>query len=192
LDVVLPYPPKPSELTNYSFRPPAVKASTLQLAPEGWFSVQDYLSYRFEKIDPRFAGEGKVLETAEGVPPTEKSLSMRLLRYYKQGLLERKRDAHRFLYRLTPKGKRRGLLLEKRQESVYEHLPYARLARRPIGRAIPDGAYDHVPLKVPLQAELDAKPSSSHQPTEPPKCQKCGAGLSNRKTLICPRCHNIP
>lgn len=182
------YPPKPSELTEYSFRPPAVKASTLTLAPEGWFSVQDYLTYRWEKIDPRFVGEGKVLETVEGFPPREKSLSMRLLRYYKQGLLERKRSGHKFLYRLTPKGKWRGLLLEKRQESVYEHLPYARLARRHIGRVIPDAVYDYDQKRLRL---LDAKPSSYHQLSEPPKCHKCGADLPNRKTLVCPCCHNI-
>lgn len=188
----MPYPPKPSELTRYSFRPPAVKANTLALAPEGWFSVQGYLSYRWEKIDPRSVGEGKVLETVEEMPSTEKSLSMTLLRYYKQGLLERKRIGHRFLYRLTPKGKWRGLLLEKPQESVYEHLQYARLARRPVGRAIPDAAYDHVPLQVPPQAPLDAKPSSSHQPSEPPKCRKCGADLPHPQALICPRCHKVP
>jgi hypothetical protein len=166
-----------------------VKANTLALAPEGWFSVQGYLSYRWEKIDPRFAGEGKVLETAEGVPPTEKSLSMRLLRYYKQRLLERKRIGHRFLYRLTPKGKWRGLLLEKPQESVYEHLPYARLARRPVGRAIPDAAYDHDQRRVNL---LDAKPPLPRQLSEPPKCGKCGADLPHPQALICPRCHKVP
>jgi len=185
----LPYPLKPSELTKYSFRPPAVKASTLKLAPEGWFSVQDYLTYRWEKTDPTFAGEGKVLETVEGMPPTEKSLSMRLLRYYKQGLLERKRDGHRFLYRLTPKGKWRGLLLEKRQESVYEHLPYAKLARRRVGRAIPDAAYDHDQRRVNL---LDGKPPLPRQLSEPPKCGKCGAALPHPQALICPRCHKVP
>ena len=185
----MPYPPKPSELTRYSFRPPAVKANTLALAPEGWFSVQGYLGYRWENIDPRSVGEGKVLETVEEMPPTEKSLSMRLLRYYKQGLLERKRIRHRFLYRLTPKGKWRGLLLEKPQESVYEHLQYARLARRPVGRAIPDAAHDHDQRRVNL---LDSKPPLLRQLSEPPKCGKCGADLPHPQALICPRCHKVP
>jgi len=73
--------------------------------------------------------------------------------------------------------------MEKRQESVYEHLPYARLARRRIGRVIPDAVYDYDQRRVRL---LDAKPSSYHQLSEPPKCRKCGADLPSRKTLICP------
>jgi len=141
-----------------------------------------------EKINPGFVGEGKVLETVEGTLPREKSLSMRLLRYYKQGLLERKRSGHKFLYRLTLKGKRRGLLLRKRQESVYEHLPYARLAKRRVGQAILDAVYDYDQKRWRL---VDEKPHSSHQLSEPPKCRKCGAGLPDRMILICPRCHRV-
>jgi hypothetical protein len=63
LDVALPYELDPTKL---SFQSARVKAHTLELAPEGWFS-QDYLKYRFESIDARFVGEGRVLEAAEEV-----------------------------------------------------------------------------------------------------------------------------
>lgn len=116
----------PEELSKVSLRVPAVKSHTLEFAPEGWFSVRDYLNYRWEKLDVRFVGEGKLLETIEEVAPSEKALSMRLLRYHRQGLMEKTREGHRFLYRVTEKGRRRGLFLEKRKESIYERLPYGR------------------------------------------------------------------
>ena len=129
MDVTLPYELDPRKLSKLSFQAARVKAHTLELAPEGWFSVQDYLEYRFESIDARFVGEGRVLEAAEERAPRGQALSMRLLRYHRQGLLARRRDGHRFLYTLTEKGKRRGLLLGKHSESIYEHLPYGRPSR---------------------------------------------------------------
>jgi len=66
LDVALPYELDPTKLSKLSFQSARVKAHTLELAPEGWFS-QDYLKHRFESIDARFVGEGRVLEAAEEV-----------------------------------------------------------------------------------------------------------------------------
>ena len=166
-----------------------MKAHTLELAPEGWFSVQDYLKYRFESIDARFVGRGRVLEAAEELAPTEQVLSMRLLRYCRQGLLVRRRDGHRLLYRLTEKGKRRGLLLRKHRESIYEHLRYATRSR-PTGpkQVIPVAVFDgdHVKLKL-----LEETPTSSPAPDTPPKCRKCGASLPSRYIMVCPNCHNF-
>ena len=187
MDVTLPYELDPRKLSKLSFQPARVKAHTLELAPEGWFSVQDYLKYRFESIDARFVGEGRVLETAEERAPRGQALSMRLLRYYRQGLLVRRRDGHRFLYRLTEKGKRRGLLLGKHRESIYDHLPYGRPSR-PTGpqQVIPLAVWDGHQMK--LQEET---PTSSPAPDTPPKCSKCGASLPSRNIIVCPHCHKF-
>lgn len=45
----------------------------------------------------------------------------RLFRYFRQRLLER-REGHQFLYRLTEKGRYRGMLVQKRYESIHEYL----------------------------------------------------------------------
>jgi hypothetical protein len=182
----LPYEFDPRKLSKLSFQPARVKAHTLELAPEGWFSVQDYLKYRFESIDARFVGEGRVLETAEERAPRGQALSMRLLRYYRQGLLVRRRNGHRFLYMLTEKGKRRGLLLGKHRESIYEHLPYGRPSR-------PTGPKQVIPLAVfdPHVKLLEETPTSSPASDTPPKCSKCGASLPSRNIIVCPHCHKF-
>ena len=89
------------------FKP--VKRHTLVLAPLEWFSIQQYLSRKTGYNDPLFSKVGRLLESIEDNRPSEKTLSMRFLRYYRQGLLERKRVGHKFLYRLTEKGIWRGL-----------------------------------------------------------------------------------
>jgi DNA-binding transcriptional regulator PaaX len=89
------------------FKP--VKRHTLFLAPLEWFSVQDYLSMEIEEKDPLFLTVGGLIESIEENRPSEKTLSMRFLRYYRQGLLERKRAGHKFLYKLTEKGIDKGL-----------------------------------------------------------------------------------
>jgi hypothetical protein len=187
LDVRLPYELDPRKLSKLSFQPALVKAHTLELAPEGWFSVQDYLKYPFESIDARFVGEGRVLEAAEELAPTEQALSMRLLRYWRQGLLVRRRGGHRFLYMLTLKGKRRGLLLGEHRESIYEHLPYGRPSR-------PTGPQQVTPLPVfdPHVKLPGETPTTSPAPDTPPKCRKCGASLSSQRILLCPNCHQYP
>jgi hypothetical protein len=186
LDVALPYELDPRKLSKLSLQPARVKAHTLELAPEGWFSVQDYLKYRFESIDPRFVGEGRVLEAAEELAPREQALSMRLLRYHRQGLLARRRYGHRFLYRLTEKGKRRGLFLGKHRESIHEHLPYAKLSR-------PTGPKLEIPeVCVGRQVKLPGEtPVSSPAPDTPPRCGKCGASLPSRHLMVCPHCHKL-
>jgi len=141
-----------------------------------------------ESIDARLVGEGRVLETAEERAPREQALSMRLLRYYRQGLLVRRRDGHRFLYRLTEKGKRRGLLLGKHRESIYEHLPYGRPSR-PTGpqQVTPLAVFDGDHMKLPGET-----PTTSPAPDAPPKCRKCGASLPSQRILLCPNCHQYP
>jgi hypothetical protein len=89
------------------FKP--VKRHTLALAPLGWFSIQEYLSMKTGDNNPLFSEVGRLLESMEDNRPSEKTLSMRFLRYYRQGLLERKRIGHKFLYRLTEKGVDKGL-----------------------------------------------------------------------------------
>lgn len=89
------------------FKP--VKRHTLALAPLEWFSVQEYLSTETGEEDPFFSTVGGLIESIEDNRPSEKTLSMRFLRYYRQGLLERKRFGHKFLYRFTEKGIDKGL-----------------------------------------------------------------------------------
>jgi hypothetical protein len=52
-------------------------------------------------IDPRFVSEGEVFETVEGRSPSGKAVSMRLARECRQGLVERKRQGHKFLCKVT-------------------------------------------------------------------------------------------
>jgi hypothetical protein len=47
-------------------------------------------------------------------PLNEKCLSMRLLRLHKQGLLDRIRRGHKFLYKLTTKGEDRAVYLNRK------------------------------------------------------------------------------
>jgi hypothetical protein len=100
------------------FKP--VKRHTLVLAPLGWFNIQEYLSRKTGYDDPLFSEVGRLLESIEDNRPSEKTLSMRFLRYYRQGLLERKRVGHKFLYRLTEKGIYKGL--EHGEEQI-EYIP---------------------------------------------------------------------
>lgn len=116
---------------NLSFKPSAVKADTLLFAPEGWFSVRGYLSHTFRDFLPQTAWASyldilnfKIFHITEGKLPSEKALSIRLFRYFKQGLVDRKRDRHQFLYKVTEKGHYRGMLLVNRYESVYKFLPH--------------------------------------------------------------------
>jgi hypothetical protein len=176
----------PRKLSKLSFQAAAVKADTLELAPRGWFSVQDYLEYRFESIDPGFAGEGRVLDAAEELVPTEHALSMRLLRYHRQGLLERKRKGHKFLYRLTEKGKWRGLMLKKHRESIYEHLPYGRPRRRVRPKQVILAVFDGHQVKLLGEARTSSSALDGFS-----RCRKCGAGLPSRNIMVCPYCHQI-
>jgi hypothetical protein len=88
------------------FKP--VKRHTLALAPLEWFSIHEYLSSKTGHEDSLFSTVGNLIESIEYGRPSEKTLSMRFLRYYRQGLLERKRVGHKFLYRLTEKGIDKG------------------------------------------------------------------------------------
>ncbi|OGD54299.1 hypothetical protein A3K80_08125 [Candidatus Bathyarchaeota archaeon RBG_13_38_9] len=107
-----------SSFLRLDFKP--VKRHTLALAPLEWFSIQEYLSTKTGNEDPFYSTVGGLVESIEDSLPSEKTLSMRFLRYYRQGLLERKRVGHKFLYRLTEKGINKGL--EYRGERV-EYIP---------------------------------------------------------------------
>jgi hypothetical protein len=168
-----------------SFKPPSVKAHTLLFAPEGWFSVEDYLKRLAEDVDPEFSGEGGILELVEGHLPSEKALSMRLLRYFKQGLLERKRVGHRFLYRITEKGLYRGLFLEKHYESIYEYNSHHRR-----------GTAREKTSPLTSKASPIFKPATSPKTLEEillekPLCHHCGETLPSADTIVCPKCHKL-
>src|SRR4030042_1742458 len=107
-----------SSFLRLDFKP--VKRHTLALAPLEWFSIQEYLSTKTGDEDPFYSTVGGLVESIEDSLLSEKTVSMRFLRYYRQGLLERKRVGHKFLYRLTEKGINKGL--EYRGERV-EYIP---------------------------------------------------------------------
>ncbi len=157
----------------FSLRPPAVKASMLAFAPEGWFSVRDYLRHEAGDVVPRLAGAGKVLELVEGKLPDEKTLSMRLHRYSKQSLLERRRVGHGYLYRVTDKGRMRGVMLKKHRESIFEQLLSRRQAR------------------IEGILRLDRQKASNQKPVRFYVCDKCGGRLSDSKVMVCPHCHKM-
>jgi hypothetical protein len=156
---------------NLSFKPPSVKVHTLLFAPEGWFSVKDYLKRLAEDIDPEFSGEGRILELVEGHLPSEKALSIRLLRYFKQGLLERKRVGHRFLYRITEKGLYRGLFLKKHYESIYEYTSHYR--RRTISKKISPLTSKAFPIFKPITSPKKLDEIFLKKPF----CRHCGQTL---------------
>ena len=93
---------------------PVVKAYTMALAPDGWFSVEDYLSHETGELDPMLFDVRHVLMIRESKKAGEKAVVMRLLRYYRHGLLERKSMGHKFLYKLTEKGISRAVSLRNR------------------------------------------------------------------------------
>ncbi|MEM2914921.1 MAG: hypothetical protein QXH91_05945 [Candidatus Bathyarchaeia archaeon] len=170
-----------------SFKYPPVKAHTLLFAPEDWFSVRDYLKRLAEDIDPKLFGEGKILELAEGHLPSEKTLSMRLFRYFRQGLLERKRVGHQFLYRVTEKGLRRGMYLEK-PESIYEYISHYR-KRTTSKKTFSLTSFKAFPSFI-------FKPITSSQKFDEillkkPFCRHCGQTLPNADTIVCPKCHKL-
>jgi len=185
-----------------SSRPPAVKAHTLSFAPEGWFSVKDYLCHTVGELVPGVVAwrTWPLLELAERRLPTEKTLSMRLLRYWRQGLLERKREGHRFLYKATRKGKLRGVFLKKHYRSIYEYLPHASfkhvLAKASKGARLPTPSImraaspkDTKILEISQIGErLQAPPVAMWWE---PKCRHCGQPLASRNVVVCPHCHNI-
>ncbi len=84
------------------------------LAPDSWFSVEGYLSHRTGELDHRLFDVKHVLMFREGKVPGRKTIAMRFVRYYRQGLLERRRVGHKFLYRLTEKGILRAAALKNR------------------------------------------------------------------------------
>jgi len=184
------------ESLELSLRPPAVKADTLLFAPEGWFSVRGYLSYMAEEAVPTLMGQGRMLEFLEGKLPSEKALSMRLFRYFRQGLLERRREGHRFLYRLTEKGRDRGMFLQRRYESIYEYLPRPPVRRRQkpaspraerdrarIPRGIP--TFEPVPLERRADEVLAAREGGIL------RCLRCGQPLPGPNVPVCPHCHRL-
>lgn len=168
-----------------SFKHPPVKASTLLFAPEGWFSIKDYLKRLAEDIDPEFSGEGRILELAEGHLPSEKALSMRLLRYFRQGLLERKRVGHRFLYRITKKGLYRGLFLEKHYESIYEYISHHR--RRTTSKS----AFPLTSKAFPIFKPITSPKKLDEIFLKKPFCHHCGQTLPSADTIVCPKCHKL-
>jgi len=184
------------ESLELSLRTPAVKADTLLFAPEGWFSVRGYLSYMAEETVPTLMGQGRMLEFLEGKLPSEKALSMRLFRYSRQGLLERRREGHRFLYRLTEKGGDRGMFLQRPYEPTYEYLPHPPARRRekptspraegdrlPIPRGIP--TFEPVPLERPADEVLAAREGRIW------RCRHCDQPLPGPNLLVCPHCHRL-
>ena len=184
------------ESSELSLRPPAVKADTLLFAPKGWFSVRGYLSYMAGEAVPTLVGQGRMLEFLEGKLPGEKALSMRLFRYFKQGLFERRREGHQFLYRLTEKGRDRGMFLQKHYESIYEYLPSppARRRERPgsptlegdrvrIPRGIP--TFEPVPLERRADEVLAAREGRML------RCGHCNQPLPGPNVPVCPHCHRL-
>jgi len=179
-----------------SLRPPAVKADTLLFAPEGWFSVRGYLSYTAGEAVPILVGQGRTLEFLEGKLPSEKALSMRLFRYFRQGLLERRREGHQFLYRLTEKGKDRGMFLQKHYESIYEYLPRpsARRREKPTSPT-PEGDRVRIrrgiPTFEPVPLERRANEVLASREGRILRCGHCGQPLPGPNLLVCPNCHRL-
>jgi hypothetical protein len=86
----------------------------LALAPDGWFSVEGYLSHKTGELDSRLSDVRHVLIIREGKVPGKKAIAMRFVRYYRQGLLKRRRVGHKFLYKMTDKGILRSVALKNR------------------------------------------------------------------------------
>ncbi len=184
-----------------SSRPPAVKGHTLSLAPEGWFSVKDYLSFTVREKVPGVTEfrTWPVLSLAERRPPTSKALSMRLLRYCRQGLLERKREGHKFLYKATRKGKLRGLSLKKRYTSLYEYLPDAsfkhHLAKTGKDTRLQSFSTKYVVIpedtKMLELRQIVRKEAGLDVVRRELKCRSCGKPLVDHHVVVCPICHNL-
>jgi len=177
-----------------SLRLPAVKADTLLFAPEGWFSVRGYLSYTAVEAVPTLVGQGRTLEFLEGRLPSEKALSMRLFRYFRQGLLERRREGHQFLYRLTEKGRDRGMFLRRHYESIYEYLPRPLARRR--GKPTSSRAEEHrariprdIPTFEPVPLERRADEVLAAREGRILRCWHCDQPLPGPNVPVCPHCH---
>lgn len=135
--------------------------------------MRDYLRHEAGDVVPSLKGAGKVLELVEGKLPDEKKLSMRLLRYFRQGLLERKRKGHEFAYRVTDKGRMRGVMLKKHRESIFEELASRRLARLKGIRS------------------LEGRKAQNQKLTRFHVCNKCQGRLSDPEVMVCPHCHHM-
>ncbi len=159
----------------------AVKASTLTFAPRGWFSVRDYLSRNAEDVDIKFVGEGRVLEIVEDKLPSEKTLAMRLLRYHRQRLLDRRREGHKFLYKVTEKGRRRGLFLKRHYTSIYEIVPHLH-AKKP-RRRTSTLKTDFINVRETLPILRTPPTGEDRRKTITDVLERIGGG-----TLLCPYC----
>ena len=185
--------------SEVSFKRPAVKAHTLAFAPEGWFSVKDYLSYMAENVDITLVGEGAILEVAEGRLPNKKTLSMRLLRYYRQRLLVRKRKGHKYLYRVTEKGRLRGIFLTKHYESIYEDLSLPRTKTPGLLKSNLKADEVHTATSLPTFKALPmgknrgktVKEILALDSRQQLLCRKCKNPLPRPKMLVCPHCHRL-